>query len=167
MPTHAERRRLPYPPAQLFDLVADVEKYPEFLPWCRAARIRRRETDRVVADLVIGFKMFRERFTSDVRLDRPGLRIDVSYSDGPFKYLNNHWVFEPATGPNGEAQCVIDFYVDFAFRSRLLQKTISLLFNEAVRRMVAAFETRAGKLYGPPAAGRRTLRVGNEATDQV
>ena len=167
MPTHAERRRLPYTPAQMFDLVAEVEKYPEFLPWCRAARIRRREADLVVADLVIGFKMFRERFTSEVRLDRPGRRIDVAYSDGPFKYLNNHWRFEPAPGPNGEAHCVIDFYVDFAFRSRLLQTTISLLFNEAVRRMVGAFETRAGALYGRPAPSRPALELGDEAPDQV
>lgn len=163
MPTHAERRRLAYTPEQLFDLVAGIEQYPEFLPWCRGARIKRREPDLLVADLIIGFKVFRERFTSTVRLDRENLRIDVSYSDGPFRYLNNHWVFEPAAGPAGEAHCVIDFYVDFAFRSRLLQKTISLLFNEAVRRMVAAFDARARDLYGPPAAARRPLPLGNEA----
>lgn len=146
MPTHAERRRLGYQPAQLFDLVADVERYPEFLPWCRAARVRKREGNLVVADLVIGFKMFRERFTSRVELDRPAMRIDVSYSEGPFRYLNNHWVFEP----DGDEACVIDFYVDFEFRSLVLQKAISLLFNEAVRRMVDAFEARAYRLYGDP-----------------
>lgn len=144
MPTHAEKRELPYSSGQLFDLVADIERYPEFLPWCVAARIRSRETDMVVADLVIGFKMIRERFTSRVKLDRPNLRIDVAYTDGPFRYLNNHWVFESL--PNGH--CRIDFYVDFEFRSLMLQKIIGVLFNEAVRRMVQAFETRAARLYG-------------------
>ncbi|MBM3480497.1 MAG: type II toxin-antitoxin system RatA family toxin, partial [Alphaproteobacteria bacterium] len=87
MPTHAEKRLLPYSPEQLFDLVAQVERYPEFLPWCLAARIRSRSEDAVVADLVIGFRMIRERFTSHVRLDR-ARRIDVRYADGPFKYLD-------------------------------------------------------------------------------
>ena len=147
MPTHAEKRVLPYSPRQLYDLVADVERYPDFLPWCMAARVRRRESqsDLIVADLVIGFMMFRERFTSRVRLDPLGPRIDVAYERGPFKYLNNHWVFEEH--PQG---CAIDFYVDFEFHSRLLQKLIEPLFSEAVRRMVSSFETRAGKLYGAP-----------------
>jgi ribosome-associated toxin RatA of RatAB toxin-antitoxin module len=95
MPTHAEKRELPYRPEQLFDLVADIERYPEFLPWCVGARVRSREGDLVVADLVIGFKVVRERFTSRVKLDRPNLRIDVAYTEGPFRYLNNHWIFEP------------------------------------------------------------------------
>jgi coenzyme Q-binding protein COQ10 len=143
MPTHAERRAVPYSPQQIFDLVADVERYPEFLPWCAAARIRKREgTDVFVADLVIGYKMFRERFTSRVGLHPPN-RIDVTYSEGPFHYLNNHWLLEPADGGG----CVIDFYVDFEFRSRALQKVISKLFNEAVQRMVNAFERRAHALY--------------------
>lgn len=144
MPTHAERRFLPYSPKQLYDLVADVERYPEFLPWCIAARIREQGGDRIVADLVIGFKMFRERFTSRVRLNPDALRIDVAYTEGPFKYLTNHWVFE--AHPDG---CTIDFYVDFEFRSRLLQKVVAVLFEEAVRRMVGAFEARARDLYGP------------------
>jgi coenzyme Q-binding protein COQ10 len=143
MPTHAEKRALPYRPDQLFDLVADIERYPEFLPWCRAARIRKREGDVIIADLVIGWKMIRERFTSRVTLKRPG-RIDVSYHEGPFKHLNNHWIFEPL--PDGG--CLIDFYVDFEFHSRVLQKVIGVLFNEAVRRMVHAFEERARALYG-------------------
>ena len=149
MPTHAEKRELPYRPEQLFDLVADIERYPEFLPWCVAARIRSREENLVVADLVIGFKMVRERFTSRVKLDRPNLRIDVAYTEGPFRYLNNHWLFEVL--PNGG--CRIDFYVDFEFRSAMLQRIIGVLFNEAVRRMVHAFENRARKLYGDGAAG--------------
>ncbi|HTO82357.1 MAG TPA: type II toxin-antitoxin system RatA family toxin [Methylomirabilota bacterium] len=144
MPTHAERRVLPYRPEQLFDLVADIERYPEFLPWCVGVRIRERKGDTMVADLIIGFKMIRERFTSRVKLDRPGLRIDVAYAEGPFRYLNNHWLFEPM--PDGH--CRIDFYVDFEFRSHVLQRIIGALFNEAVRRMVSAFETRAKKLYG-------------------
>jgi len=142
MPTHAEQRVLPYSPQQLCGLVADVGRYPEFLPWCIAARVRKRESELIVADLVIGFKMVRERFTSRVVLDPTGRRIDVSYIEGPFKYLNNHWIFEDH--PQG---CRIDFYVDFEFRSRLLQKLIQPLFHEAVRRMVAAFETRARSLY--------------------
>lgn len=146
MPTHAEKRVLGYSPKQLFDLVADIERYPEFLPWCLNARIRKREGDLVIADLVIGFKMFRERFTSRVVLQPERRRIDVTYSEGPFRYLNNHWVFEDH--PQG---CAIDFYVDFEFHSRLLQKAIQPLFSEAVRRMVAAFEGRARALYGPPA----------------
>jgi coenzyme Q-binding protein COQ10 len=148
MPTHAEHRLLPYTPEQMYALVADIERYPEFLPWCVAARIRERRADFVSADLVIGFKMFRERFTSNVKLDPPG-RIDVSYVEGPFRYLNNHWGFERAPGG-----CRIDFFVDFEFRSRLLQKAIELLFGEAVKRMVAAFEGRARQLYGSPAPDR-------------
>jgi len=143
MPTHAEQRYLPHEPKQLYDLVADIERYPEFLPWCLAARIRRREGDVIVADLVIGFKMLRERFTSRVTLDPAAMRIDVTYVDGPFKYLNNHWLFRQDAGG-----CMIDFYVDFEFRSRLLQKMMQPLFNEAVRRMVSAFEERAARLYG-------------------
>lgn len=144
MPTHAEKRLLPYTPEQLYDLVADIERYPEFLPWCVAARVRERTGRLVVADLMIGFKMIRERFTSRVTLT-PKERIDVVYSDGPFKHLHNHWIFEPAEGG-----CRIDFYVEFEFRSRTLQKIIEVLFHEAVRRMVAAFEARARDLYGAP-----------------
>ncbi len=144
MAKYAERRLLPYTPEQLFDLVADIERYPEFLPWCLGARINRRRGDEIWADLVIGFKVYRERFTSHVVLDRPG-RIHVRYSDGPFRYLENAWRFDP--GPDGG--CVLDFYVDFEFSSRVLQKLIEALFSEAVRRMVAAFEARARRLYGP------------------
>src|SRR5207245_10164524 len=144
-PTHAEQRVLPYTPEQLFALVADIERYPEFLPWCVGARLRERRPDLIVADLIIGFRMFRERFTSRVSLDPPR-RIDVEYTEGPFRYLTNHWVFEP--DPGG---CRIDFFVDFEFKSRLLQRVIEMLFHEAVRRMVAAFEHRAEQLYGRPA----------------
>ncbi len=146
MPRHEERRVLPYRPDQLFDLVADIEKYPQFLPWCVAARIRSRSDDLVLADLVIGFKMIRERFTSRVTLKRPD-RIDVTYAEGPFKHLANHWLFLPH--PVG---CEIDFFVEFEFRSHLLERLIGALFDEAVRRMVSAFEVRAHRLYGAPEA---------------
>jgi coenzyme Q-binding protein COQ10 len=142
MPTHAETKVLPYTPEQLFELVADVAKYPEFLPWCTASRIRSRDGDVFFADLVIGFKMVRERFTSKVRLTRPD-RIDVTYTDGPFRHLNNHWVFKPH--PKGTE---IDFYVDFEFRNRMFQALIGALFGEAVKLMVSAFEKRARQLYG-------------------
>jgi coenzyme Q-binding protein COQ10 len=152
MATHAERRVLPYTPEQLFDLVAAIDRYPEFLPWCVAARIRERQDSVLIGDLVIGFKMIRERFTSKVTLDR-ATRIDVEYLSGPMHYLNNHWTFTPAPSspelPGGGT--VIDFYVDFEFRSRLLQSLIGVLFHEAVKRMVAAFEGRARQLYGAPA----------------
>jgi coenzyme Q-binding protein COQ10 len=142
MPTHGEKRRLPYAPDRLYALVADVERYPEFLPWCVAARIRKREEPVFYADLVIGFKMFRERFTSKVTLGK--LRLDVVYTEGPFKYLNNHWIFEPTA----DGGTMIDFYVDFEFRSKVLQTLIGALFNEAVGVMVGAFEKRARQLYG-------------------
>ena len=142
---------LPYTQEQLFALVADIERYPEFLPWCIGARIRERQPQLIVADLIIGFKMFRERFTSRVVLDPPR-KIDVAYAEGPFRYLNNHWIFERV--PEG---CRIDFFVDFEFKSRLMQRVIEVLFGEAVRRMVGAFEKRARELYGTPgqsSAGR-------------
>jgi coenzyme Q-binding protein COQ10 len=149
MMKHAEQRLLGYRPEQMYDLVADIERYPEFLPWCIGARIRERKDSLLVADLIIGFKMIRERFTSRVHLDREHLSIEVAYADGPFKHMTNRWRFE-ATPEGG---CRIDFYVEFEFRSAMLQRLIGVLFHEAVRRMVAAFETRARKLYGPPQVG--------------
>lgn len=145
MPQHAERRLLPYSAEQLFDLVADVERYPEFLPWCLAARVKRREENVVVAELVIGFKMVRERYTSRIVLDRPR-RLEVGYEEGPFRRLANHWSFEPAPGRG----CYVDFFIDFEFSSRLLNRIIGPLFDEASRRMISAFETRARRLYGAP-----------------
>ena len=156
MSTYTERRFLPYTPAQLFELVAAVDRYPEFLPWCLAARIRfdkklqgTSNKASMVADLVIGFRMFRERYTSRVTL-QPPQRIDVIYVEGPFRYLNNHWIFEPvsrsADRPVGGT--MLTFHIEFEFRSTLLQALVGGLFNEAVRRMVAAFEGRAKQLYG-------------------
>jgi len=151
VPTHAEKRFLPYTPEQMFALVADIESYPQFLPWCVGTRIRSRTQEAdgrelVLADMIIGYKMFRERFTSRVRL-KPHDRIDVEYSEGPFRYLTNHWTF--VTSPGGTT---IDFFVDFEFRSRVLQAMIGVVFSEAVRIMVGAFEKRAVQIYGksPP-----------------
>lgn len=144
MPTYGDRKLVGYTPGQMFDLVADVGKYPDFLPWCVGARVRSRTQEELVADLTIGFGPFRESFTSRVTLE-PHHRIRVSYERGPFKYLNNQWVFIP--DPNGVQ---VDFWVDFEFRNRLLQKAIGVVFNEAVRRMVGAFITRARNVYGPP-----------------
>ncbi|MEL6318575.1 MAG: type II toxin-antitoxin system RatA family toxin, partial [Pseudomonadota bacterium] len=132
MPTHAEKRPVPYRPDQMYALVADIEKYPEFLPWTAACRIRdRRETEPGVevvdADLVISFKVFRERFGSRVTLRPEEKKIDVEYLDGPFRYLNNHWYF--VENPDGST--TVDFFVDFEFKSRLLQSVIGVVFNEA------------------------------------
>lgn len=151
MPTHAETRQVPYRAEQMFDLVADVGRYPQFLPWCAAARVRARTESLLLADLTIGFGPFRESFASRVGLDRPG-HIRVTYERGPFRYLNNEWRFLGT--PTG---CQVDFFVDFEFRSRLLQRAIGVVFNEAVRRMVNAFLKRAGEVYGPPAGEARGL----------
>ncbi len=143
MPTHAEKRRLPYSQKQLFDLVADIESYPKFLPWCTACRITRRDGNLVYGDLVIGYKMLRERFKSRVTLEAPN-RIRVEYLEGPLKYLSNHWLFIPQE----DGGCTIDFFVDFEFRNPVFKSLMGLFFNEAVKRMVAAFEARAKTLYG-------------------
>ncbi|MEY4860206.1 MAG: hypothetical protein RLZZ235_2373, partial [Pseudomonadota bacterium] len=144
MPTHAEKKVLRYSQEQLFDMVADVARYPEFLPWCVGARVLSRDEQVLVADLTIGFRMFRETFRSRVGLNKPG-HIHVTYENGPFRYLNNHWRFTPVAGGTE-----VDFFVDFEFRSRILQVAIGVVFNEAVRLMVRAFERRALHLYGRP-----------------
>jgi coenzyme Q-binding protein COQ10 len=146
MPTHAEKKLLRYTPEQLFDIVADVRRYPEFLPWCVGARILERKEEALTADLTIGFKVFRETFRSEVTLERPE-HIHVRYLNGPFRYLNNHWRFTPAAEGTE-----VNFFVDFEFKSRLLQALIGTVFNEAVRLMVRAFERRAMALHGRPAA---------------
>lgn len=149
MPTHAEKRQMPYTPEQMFNLIGDVASYPQFLPWCSAARIRKEmplaDQRGVVmeADLVISFKLFRERFGSRVTLFPDERRIDVEYLDGPFRYLKNHWLFVPVDGG-----CEVDFFVDFEFRSAMLQKIIGVVFHEAMQRIVRAFEQRAAELYG-------------------
>ena len=142
MTVHAEKRVVSHTPEQLYALVLDVQKYPQFLPWCLAARVKSQTEHELAADLIIGFNMFRETFTSYVEFDSDKLEINVRYAEGPFKHLTNNWRFLPH-----EDGCEIDFYVDFEFNSRLLQSVIETLFTEAVRRMVRAFETRADELY--------------------
>ncbi|MBC7799608.1 MAG: type II toxin-antitoxin system RatA family toxin [Gemmatimonadaceae bacterium] len=146
MPTHAENKVLPYSPEQMFDLVADVGKYPQFLPWCAGARVRSRTETLLVADLTIGFGPFRESFTSRVDLDRPH-KVQVKYENGPFRYLNNQWTFE--VHPKG---CNVKFFVDFEFKSRILKAAIGVVFNEAVKLMVNSFLKRARDVYGNPSA---------------
>ena len=153
MPTHSETRVLPYTPQQVYALVADIERYPEFLPWCLACRIRKRETPNTfTADLAVGFKMVREHFTSRVTLD-PQKAITVEYLSGPFEHLRNTWAFSAV--PGGTA---VDFFLSFEFRSKLLQSLIGVLFEEAVKRMVSAFEIRAARLYGSTATTPGTLQ---------
>jgi coenzyme Q-binding protein COQ10 len=148
MPRHSETRRLPYTPEQLFDLVADVACYPEFLPWVAAVRVRSNSASEMVADLVVGFKAIRETFTSRVTKQRPG-RIVVDYLDGPLEYLKNDWTFRP----DGSGATLVDFTVDFAFRSRIFEALAGQVFDRALRRMIGAFEERAASLY---AAGAPT-----------
>ncbi|OAN97836.1 type II toxin-antitoxin system RatA family toxin [Sulfitobacter geojensis] len=148
MPTHTETKELPYTAQQMYDLVADVKSYPEFLPWTAAARIRSDEDKgdhRVMdADLVISFKVFRERFTSRVVLWPDARKIYTEYLDGPFKYMKSNWAFEDAAGG-----CKVHFHVDFEFKNAILQGIIGIVFNEAMQRVVRAFEARAKALYGP------------------
>lgn len=143
MPRHSETKHLPYSPEQLFDLVADVARYDEFLPWVVAVRVRSSSETLTIADLVVGFNAFKERFTSRVHKDRPG-RICVDYVEGPLKYLHNEWTFSRADdgGTN------LFFSVDFAFRSKLFESLAGAMFDRALRRMTSAFEQRAAALYG-------------------
>ena len=143
MPRHSETKHLPYTPDQMFELVADVGSYDEFLPWVVAVRVRSSSATETVADLVVGFNAFKERFTSRVTKHRPD-RILVDYIDGPLKYLKNEWVFEAA--PNGGTN--VHFAVDFAFKSRLFESLAGAMFDRALRRMTGAFEERAATLYG-------------------
>ena len=141
MPDHREVRFLPHSREQLFDLVADVGRYAEFLPWVVATRVRSRSEREMVADMIVGFKVFRESFTSRVVLERPG-HIHIDYVSGPLKFLYNDWRFEAAEGG-----ATVDFHVDFAFRQPMLNRLASNYFDEAFRRMVDAFERRAAEIY--------------------
>ena len=142
MPRHSETRFLPYTPDQLFDLVADVANYDKFLPWVVAVRVRSSSETETVADLVVGFNAFKERFTSRVIKDRPA-KICVDYVEGPLKFLHNEWKFEPGSGGTN-----VHFSVDFAFKSRLFESLAGAMFDRALRRMTGAFEQRAAALYG-------------------
>ena len=146
MPIHSETRHLPYTARQMYDLVADVASYPKFLPWCAAARILKTyaagEAEVMEADLVISFKVFRERFGSRVTLFAGQKKIDTEYLDGPFKYLKSTWDFKDVEGG-----CEVAFFVDFEFKNAILQGVIGVVFNEAMNRIVRAFEARAADLY--------------------
>ncbi|MBM3596031.1 MAG: type II toxin-antitoxin system RatA family toxin [Alphaproteobacteria bacterium] len=143
MPGIQQTRVLPYSGEQMFDLVADVGRYGEFLPWVIATRVRADSETEMVADMLVGFKALREKFTSRVEKIRPR-EIRVHYIDGPLKDLDNHWKFRPL----GTENCEVDFHVDFAFRNALFEKLAGQYFDKAFRKMVAAFEERASQLYG-------------------
>jgi len=146
MTTHSETKVLPYTAQQMYTLVADVAQYPKFLPWCAAARIKsvtpQEGHEVMLADLVISFKVFRERFGSRVVLWPELKKIDTEYIDGPFKYMKSTWAFKDVEGG-----CEVQFFVDFEFRNAILQSVIGLVFNEAMQRIVRAFERRAAELY--------------------
>jgi coenzyme Q-binding protein COQ10 len=143
MPKHSETRALPYTPEQMFDLVADVARYPEFLPWVSAIRVRSASDTQMVADMIVGFKGLRETFTSRIEKQRPG-HLHVDYVDGPLKYLNNDWKFRS----DGQGGCLVDFCVDFAFKNRVFEMLAGQVFDRALRKMINAFEERAARLYG-------------------
>ena len=145
MPRHTETRHFDYTPEQLFDLVADVARYQEFLPWVAATRIRSDSDTMMVADLVVGFGALKETFASRVTKQRPS-RIHVEYIDGPLKYLHNSWKFRP----DGKGGSDVDFCVDFAFKSRIFESLAGQMFDRALRRMIQAFEDRAHQLYRGP-----------------
>jgi coenzyme Q-binding protein COQ10 len=146
MPKHSETRALPYTPEQMFDLVADVGRYSEFLPWVSAVRVRSNSDTQMVADLIVGFKGLRESFTSRVEKQRPG-HIRVDYLEGPLKHLNNDWKF----CSDGKGGCLVDFCVDFAFKNRVFEMLAGQVFDRALRKMINAFEERAARLYGDSA----------------
>ena len=143
MPHHHERRSLPHSAAQMYDLVADVKRYPEFLPWVSAIRVRQDGETEMLADMVVGFKSLRETFSSRV-LKVPKTSIVVDYLDGPMKHLHNDWKFEDSPGGGS----VVDFTVDFAFRNRVFEALAGQFFDSALRKMTGAFIERADELYG-------------------
>jgi coenzyme Q-binding protein COQ10 len=148
MPQYSTKRRVRHTAAEMFDLVADVERYPEFVPLCRSLKVRQRQsepdgTEVLVADMTAAYKLISERFTSRVTLDRPNLQIMVEYLDGPFSWLENRWTFRPA----GERSCDIEFFISYEFRSRMLALLMGSMFDLAFRRFAAAFEQRADLVY--------------------
>lgn len=147
MPHYQNTRIVPYKPEEMFALVADVERYPEFLPLCKALDVRsRREREGktlLVADMTVAYKLVRETFTSQVLLKPDEREIDVKYVDGPFRYLDNKWRFEPT--PEG---CAVHFAIDYEFKSRTLGLLMGSMFDYAFRRFATAFEERAKAVYG-------------------
>jgi coenzyme Q-binding protein COQ10 len=151
MPKFSSRRRVNHSASQMFDLVADVERYPEFVPLCSSLKVRQRTpgpegTEVVVCDMTISFKLVRESFTSRVTLDRPGLKILVEYLKGPFSNLENRWTFEAKS----EDFCEVGFYLSYEFKSRMLAMLMGTMFDTAFQRFAAAFEKRADMIYGKP-----------------
>lgn len=152
MPKYETTRRVRHSPEQMFALVADVEQYPQFLPMCEALSIRsRKERDGVtmlIADMTVGYKALRETFTSNVVLKPAESIIDVSYVDGPFRYLDNRWRFDP-TDDGGTA---VHFFIDYEFKSRILGAMMGAMFDRAFRMFAEAFEKRADEIYSAPSA---------------
>jgi coenzyme Q-binding protein COQ10 len=149
MPQFSTKRRVRHAASEMFDLVADVEKYPEFVPLCRAMRVRSRSekgegVSMVVAEMTVAYKLIRQTFTSRVTLDRPKLAILVEYLDGPFSRMQNRWAFVPT----GEMSCEVEFYINYEFRSRAFAMLMGAMFDTAFRRFAAAFEKRADEVYG-------------------
>lgn len=153
MPQFANTRRVRHRADQMFDLVADVERYPEFVPLCQSLKVRQRTTDAegrevIVADMTVSFKLVRENFTSRVTLDRPNLKILVEYLRGPFSKLENRWTFTA----KGEDACDVGFFIAYEFRSRMLAMLMGAMFDAAFQRFAAAFEARADVIYRAPRA---------------
>jgi coenzyme Q-binding protein COQ10 len=151
MPQFASKRRVRHSASQMFDLVADVERYPEFVPLCKALKIRQRTTkpdgtEVIVADMTVSFKLVREAFTSRVTLDRANQKITVEYLQGPFSNLENRWTFEPKS----DADCDVGFFLSYEFKSRMLGMLMGTMFDTAFQRFSAAFEKRADQIYGAP-----------------
>ena len=149
MPRFSSKRRVHHTAQQMFDLVADVERSPEFVPLCHSLKVRQRTpqpdgTEIVVADMTVSFKLVRESFTSRVTLDRPNLKIMVEYLKGPFSNLENRWAFEPRS----ETECDVGFFLSYEFRSRMLGMLMGSMFDAAFGRFAAAFEKRADHIYG-------------------
>jgi coenzyme Q-binding protein COQ10 len=154
MPRFSSKRRVHHSAPQMFDLVADVERYPEFVPLCRSLKIRQRTpkpdgTEVVIADMTVSFKLVREAFTSRVTLDRPNLKILVEYLQGPFSNLENRWSFESKS----DSECDVAFFLAYEFKSRMLAMLMGAMFDAAFARFSAAFEKRADAIYGKVAAG--------------
>ena len=147
MPRHQETRTLPYTPEQIYDLVADVGSYDQFLPWVSAVRIRSNSESEMVADLMVGFKALREKFTSKVTKHRAD-SIHVDYVDGPLKFLRNDWKF----AADGKGGTIVDFAIEFEFKSRLFEMVAGQVFDRALRMMIGAFEERAARLYASSAS---------------
>jgi coenzyme Q-binding protein COQ10 len=172
MPSFRTTRRVRHSAANMFDLVADVEHYPEFLPLCQNLSVRRREVDQdgngiVVADMRVGYKAIRESFTSRVTLDRPAMSILVEYVEGPFRSLENRWTFEPDPQRPDWDGCIVAFAITYEFRSRMLSLLMGSMFDQAFRQFANAFERRADQVYGRngkgPAQPRPALQAGNRS----